>query len=138
MTPQELKSSILQLAIRGKLVAQTPQDGFSETIKKKSIPKDSDEIPYDIPDTWHWCRLENLATLYNGRAYKKLEMLVEGKYPLLRVGNLFTSDTWYYSDLELEPEKYCDNGDLLYAWSASFGPYIWNGCLLYTSPSPRD
>ena len=54
-------------------------------------------------------------------------MLVEGKYPLLRVGNLFTSDTWYYSDLELEPEKYCDNGDLLYAWSASFGPYIWNG-----------
>ena len=127
MTPQELKSSILQLAIRGKLVAQTPQDGFSETIKNKSISKDSDEIPYDIPDTWHWCRLENLATLYNGRAYKKLEMLVEGKYPLLRVGNLFTSDTWYYSDLELEPEKYCDNGDLLYAWSASFGPYIWNG-----------
>ena len=127
MTPQELKSSILQLAIRGKLVAQTPQDGFSETIKNKSISKDSDEIPYDIPDTWHWCRLEDLATLYNGRAYKKPEMLVEGKYPLLRVGNLFTSDTWYYSDLELEPEKYCDNGDLLYAWSASFGPYIWNG-----------
>ncbi len=127
MTPQELKSSILQLAIRGKLVAQTPQDGFSETIRKKSVSKDSDEIPYDIPDTWHWCRLENLATLYNGRAYKKPEMLVEGKYPLLRVGNLFTSDTWYYSDLELEPEKYCDNGDLLYAWSASFGPYIWNG-----------
>ena len=127
MTPQELKSSILQLAIRGKLVAQAPQDEFSAAIKEKSISKDSDEIPFDIPDTWHWCRLEDLATLYNGRAYKKPEMLTEGKYPLLRVGNLFTSDTWYYSDLELEPEKYCDDGDLLYAWSASFGPHIWNG-----------
>ena len=29
--------------------------------------------------------------------------------------------------LELEDDKYCDNGDLLYAWSASFGPQIWNG-----------
>ncbi|MGP5303435.1 restriction endonuclease subunit S, partial [Psychrobacter celer] len=30
-------------------------------------------------------------------------------------------------DLELNEEKYCDNGDLLYAWSASFGPRIWEG-----------
>ncbi|HAH0925313.1 TPA: restriction endonuclease subunit S, partial [Escherichia coli] len=34
---------------------------------------------------------------------------------------------WYYSDLELDQDKYCDNGDLLYAWSASFGPRIWHG-----------
>jgi len=47
--------------------------------------------------------------------------------PILRVGNLFTSDKWYYSNLELEEDKYCENGDLLYAWSASFGPFIWNG-----------
>ncbi|MZQ11880.1 restriction endonuclease subunit S, partial [Escherichia coli] len=32
-----------------------------------------------------------------------------------------------YSDLELDQDKYCDNGDLLYAWSASFGPRIWHG-----------
>ncbi|MDK7125980.1 restriction endonuclease subunit S, partial [Staphylococcus aureus] len=38
-----------------------------------------------------------------------------------------TSNEWYYSDLELEPEKYIDNGDLIYSWSASFGPFIWNG-----------
>jgi type I restriction enzyme S subunit len=43
------------------------------------------------------------------------------------VGNLFTSDHWYYSDMELKPQKYCEQGDLLYAWSASFGPFIWNG-----------
>ena len=29
--------------------------------------------------------------------------------------------------MELEADKYCDNGDLLYAWSASFGPRIWDG-----------
>jgi type I restriction enzyme S subunit len=43
------------------------------------------------------------------------------------VGNFFTNEHWYYSDLELEDNKYCDNGDLLYAWSASFGPRIWGG-----------
>ncbi|MDO4593137.1 MAG: restriction endonuclease subunit S, partial [Comamonadaceae bacterium] len=30
-------------------------------------------------------------------------------------------------DLELEADKYCDDGDLLFAWSASFGPFIWSG-----------
>ena len=45
----------------------------------------------------------------------------------LRVGNFFTNGSWYYSDLKLEPNKYCDNNDLLFAWSASFGPKIWNG-----------
>lgn len=67
-------------------------------------------------------------------AYKKTELLEEptsnGKdnTPILRVGNLFTSDKWYYSDLTLEDNKYCNPGDLLYAWSASFGPTIWQGC----------
>ena len=47
--------------------------------------------------------------------------------PVLRVGNLFTNSSWYYSDLKLDEDKYIDNGDLIYAWSASFGPRIWNG-----------
>jgi len=38
-----------------------------------------------------------------------------------------TSNEWYYSDLKLESEKYIDNGDLIFAWSASFGPFIWDG-----------
>ena len=63
----------------------------------------------------------------NGRAYNKQELLNKGKYTVLRVGNFFTNDHWYYSDLELEENKYCDTGDLLYAWSASFGPKIWDG-----------
>ena len=76
---------------------------------------------------WEVKKLEDVSTLLNGRAYKQHELLNEGKYKVLRVGNFFTNDNYYYSDLELEDSKYCDNGDLLFAWSASFGAFIWNG-----------
>lgn len=68
-----------------------------------------------------------ICEVLNGRAYKKNELLESGKYKVLRVGNFFSSDNWYYSDLELDANKYCENGDLLFAWSASFGPKIWDG-----------
>jgi type I restriction enzyme S subunit len=78
-------------------------------------------------DGWEEKTLKEICRVINGRAYSKDEMLKQGKYRLLRVGNFFTNDSWFYSDLELEEDKYCDNGDLLYAWSASFGPRIWDG-----------
>ena len=72
------------------------------------------------------------AALINGRAYKQEELLDSGKYKLLRVGNFFSAKDWYYSDLELEEDKYCDTGDLLFAWSASFGAKIWDqGKVIY-------
>lgn len=71
--------------------------------------------------------LGTVCKLLNGRAYNKGELLAEGATPVLRVGNFFTNQNWYYSDLRLDHDKYCDNGDLLYAWSASFGPRIWDG-----------
>lgn len=74
---------------------------------------------------WEEKRIDEICKLVNGRAYKKDELLTGGKYRVLRVGNFFTSDHWYYSDLELDEDKYCDKEDLLYAWSASFGPRIW-------------
>ncbi|MBS4098290.1 MAG: restriction endonuclease subunit S [Sulfuricella sp.] len=76
---------------------------------------------------WKRMALGQAAIFYNGRAYKQEELLESGKYPVLRVGNFFTSNAWYYSDLELDETKYCEKGDLLYAWSASFGPRIWRG-----------
>lgn len=76
---------------------------------------------------WPKVELSSVARLINGRAYKQEELLNEGLVPVLRVGNFFSNRGWYYSDLELEPEKYCEAGDLLYAWSASFGPRIWTG-----------
>ena len=72
-------------------------------------------------------KLKEICRLINGRAYKQSELLASGKYLVLRVGNFFSDKDYYYSDLELEDDKYCDNGDLLFAWSASFGPKIWNG-----------
>lgn len=69
--------------------------------------------------------LGDVVEFLNGRAYKQEELLNEGKYKVLRVGNFGTNDRWYYSDLELEDNKYCNYGDLLYLWSASFGPQIW-------------
>ena len=71
--------------------------------------------------------LNDVCAFHNGRAYKQNELLSDGKYRVLRVGNFFTNDSWYYSDLELDDEKVAVNGDLLYAWSASFGPRFWTG-----------
>ncbi len=81
---------------------------------------------------WQEVKLGDVCDVLNGRAYKQSELLNTGKYPVLRVGNFFSRDKWYYSNLELEESKYCNNGDLLYAWSASFGPKIWNnGKVIY-------
>ena len=145
--PDKLRKSILQEAIQGKLVPQDPNDEPASVLlekirqekkrlvkegvlKKKDLeetPISDDEKPFDIPESWEWCRMQDVIQFVNGRAYKKEELLDKGKYKVLRVGNFFTNDSWYYSDLELPEDKYCNRGDLLYAWSASFGPKIWEG-----------
>jgi type I restriction enzyme S subunit len=76
--------------------------------------------------SWFSTTLGNVVTLINGRAYKQEEMLTEGT-PILRIQNLNGGDRWFYSNLQLPSEKYCASGDLLYAWSATFGPYIYEG-----------
>ncbi len=83
--------------------------------------------PIENEKGWEVKKLSDVSTLLNGRAYKQDELLSEGKYKVLRVGNFFTNSNFYYSNLELEENKYCDYGDLLFAWSASFGAFIWNG-----------
>jgi len=79
-----------------------------------------------IPSDWEVKIMGEVATFINGKAYKQEELLSEGKYRVLRVGNFFTKGDWYYSDIEMEDDKYVFNGDLMYAWSASFGPKYWN------------
>lgn len=78
-------------------------------------------------DDWEQRKLDELATFINGRAYSQDELLDNGKYKVLRVGNFYTNDSWYYSDMELDDKYYANEGDLLYTWSATFGPHIWHG-----------
>ena len=80
MTPEQLKASILQYAIQGKLVEQRPEEGIGEELyrqiqaekqrlikegkikKEKSLPEiTDDEIPFDIPDSWKWVRWGDLS-----------------------------------------------------------------------------
>ena len=105
--------------------------------KKLNVPNSTDRgnVIRNVPAlrfpefSGEWKReiLNDVCTFHNGRAYKQNELLSDGKYRVLRVGNFFTNDSWYYSDLELDDEKVAVNGDLLYAWSASFGPRFWTG-----------
>ena len=70
--------------------------------------------------------LGECLTFINGRAYSQHELLDSGT-PIIRIQNLNGGSRWFYSNLTLPEDKYCDEGDLLFAWSATFGPYIWHG-----------
>lgn len=76
-------------------------------------------------EVWEEKKLGEVAELLNGRAYKQEELLEDGEYRVLRVGNFNTNDRWYYSDLQLEDSKYANYGDLLYLWATNFGPELW-------------
>lgn len=95
------------------------------------MSKDAKNVPAlrfkGYSDAWEKRKLGELAEFINGRAYKQDELLASGKYSVLRVGNFYTNDKWYYSNLELPEKYYAEEGDLLYTWSATFGPHIWIG-----------
>lgn len=100
----------------------TPEERLQAALVAES------EQPYNVPENWCWVTQSSIATFLNGRAYKQAELLEDSSNtPILRVGNLFTNSSWYYSDLKLDTNKYINKGDLIYAWSASFGPFIWDG-----------
>lgn len=116
-----------QILIRYRQINTSSNSYYEKTLATGDVKCIDDETPFDIPQNWEWCRMKDVFRFINGRAYKKDELQSNGKYKVLRVGNFFTNNEWYYSDLELPSEKYCNRGDLLYAWSASFGPQIWEG-----------
>ena len=141
----QVNAAILDLAVKGMLVPQADSDepantllnsirqgklgiedgeGLSKRSKNRSSQRDSSQL--SAPRGWQLVRLGEVVELRNGRAYKQTELLDRGT-PVIRIQNLNGGDKWYYSDLELADEKYCSEGDLLYAWSGTFGPYIWHG-----------
>lgn len=102
-----------------------------KSILEKMFPRNGSSYPEirfkGFTDPWEQRKFGEVATFINGRAYSQPELLSSGKYKVLRVGNFYTNDSWYYSDLELGEKYYADYGDLLYTWSATFGPHIWLG-----------
>ena len=137
--PDKIKQSILQHAVQGKLVPQNPDDEpASELLKrikaeKEQLIKDGkikkekplppiteDEIPFQIPDSWEWCRLGSILTKLTDGTHKTPTYTNSG-VPFLSVkdmssGKLNFSNTKFVSKEEHEvlykrcnPEK----GDLL-------------------------
>lgn len=100
-------------------------------VLQKMFPQNEQKIPEirfeGFTEAWEQRKLGDIATFINGRAYSQDELLSSGKYKVLRVGNFYTNDSWYYSDMELDDKYYAEKGDLLYTWSATFGPHIWRG-----------
>jgi type I restriction enzyme S subunit len=76
---------------------------------------------------WESERLSKYAKLINGRAYSLFEWKSEGT-PVIRLQNLTgRGEDYYYSTLQLPEKQYCNFGDLLFMWSATFGPVFWKG-----------
>lgn len=72
-------------------------------------------------------QLGDVAEYINGRAFKPIEWEKEG-LPIIRIQNLTNSNNIVNRTTKSYEEKYfIKNGDLLFAWSASLGAYIWNG-----------
>lgn len=113
---------IRQLKLKKELLEQYKKGVMQQLFSGKLRFKNENGKSYP---KWEERPFGAVCRFINGKAYKQEELLKEGKYRVLRVGNLFSNNEWYYSDLELEEDKYIENGDLIYAWSATFGPRFW-------------
>ncbi|CAH6883406.1 Type I restriction-modification system, specificity subunit S [Vibrio chagasii] len=79
-----------------------------------------------IPEGWSVEPLKNVSRVINGRAYKNTEFREEGT-PIIRIQNLTGKGKTVYSDMVLPEDKLVEHGDLIFAWSATFGPHLWRG-----------
>lgn len=136
MTPQELRASILDLAIQGKLVPQIPEEGTGENLyeqikmvdaqecsgkrrgKGKSIilPISEDDIPFDVPETWKWVRLGTIGYTNIGLTYSPKDIADDGTI-VLRSSNI-QNDRMDYEDIvrvkmDIPKNKMCHIGDIL-------------------------
>ena len=157
MTAQQLKNSILQRAIEGKLVEQRPEEGSAKELlkeiklekeklvkegkikKSKALPPiTEDERPFDIPDSWEWVRLGELLDVIGGTSYKKSQVSSEG-LRVLRGGNIDNLKIDFYDNdvflpLELaEPEKLVKQYDIIVVASTGSKKVIGKPGFIYTA-----
>ena len=136
--PENMKKSILQYAIQGKLVEQRAEEGTGEElyqqiqaekqrlIQEKKIKKEKplveiseDEIPFDIPESWKWVRWGNLSFSiqygYNAPAKKS------GRIRMVRIsdiqGGKVIWDSIPFCDIKEEeiPTYLLSSNDILFA-----------------------
>ncbi|MDE6665958.1 MAG: restriction endonuclease subunit S [Ruminococcus sp.] len=124
MTAQQLKNSILQMAVQGKLVPQNPDDEPAsvllerirvekqEFIRQGKIKKDKcksdiikkDEVPFEIPDSWEWTRLGDILLKLTDGTHSTPKYTING-IPFISVkdvssGNLDFSNCKHISEKE--------------------------------------
>ena len=125
--PEKLKKSILQEAIMGKLGTQDPKDEPASVLldrireekkqlvkagvlKKKDLvetPVEEDEIPFDIPEGWQWCRVSDISESYIGLTYKPSDVSEKG-WIVLRSSNIQNGEIDYNDIVRVNvevPEK---------------------------------
>ena len=146
MTPQELKNSILQLAIQGKLVPQRPEEGNAEELykqiqaekqklikegkikKEKPLPPITDnEKPFEIPASWKWVRLYDILDVRDG-THDTPKYVIKG-IPLVTSKNLINNTINFETAklISIEDAKYIntrsvvDTGDILFAMIGTIG-----------------
>ncbi|MBO8457709.1 MAG: restriction endonuclease subunit S [Spirochaetes bacterium] len=140
MTPQELKNSILQYAIQGKLVEQRPEEGTAEELfqqiqkekqrliadgkikKEKPLPEiTEDEKPFDIPESWKWVRLGEIVvkTIKRGKSptyIAKSNVLVFAQKCNTKAGYIDLSLAQYLDEKKLAnypQEEFMINNDIV-------------------------
>ena len=109
--PEDMKKSLLQYAIQGKLVEQRPEEGTAEELfaqiqeekqrliaekkikKEKPLPEiTDDEKPFDIPESWKWVRLQQIGELSRGRSQKRPRndpnLFINGTFPFIQTGDV--------------------------------------------------
>lgn len=107
--PSDMKASLLQAAMEGKLTEQKAEDGDArglllaireekeKLVKEKKIKKEKpltpitdEEIPFDIPENWVWCRITDIGQFANGKTPKTKEFVSEYSYPYFKVADMNT------------------------------------------------
>lgn len=157
MTPQELKNSILQLAIQGKLVEQRPEEGTAEEliaqitlgdnvdgqrVKQKMITQiTEDEKVFEIPENWAWVKLGKVCVIARGgspRPIKEYITTAEDGVNWIKIGDTEKNGKYISSTAEkikpsgVSKSRMVHVGDFLLTNSMSFGrPYILkvDGCI---------
>ena len=150
--PEDMKKSILQLAMQGKLVEQRPEEGTADELyeqilaeksqlikdgkikKEKPLPEiTEDEIPFEIPSSWKWVRFSEVMDIRDGthdspKYYEEGIPLVTSKN--ISGGGLDFTNVKYISKEDakkINERSNVDTGDILFAMIGSIGnPVIVN------------